>query len=399
MKRKISRKKWIIIGVVVLLVVMTVGYYSMGGAVPVQMAQAEQGRINAYVEERARTTLPRVYRLTMPLEGRIEPITLEAGTPVKKGQVVAMMDLSDLKTMMEEVQDMVTAMDQTVAASREKIKASQAEMDYAKWLLEAQEKLYQKKQISQNLLREAKKSYIEAQVGNRSDRFAYHAMTAMGAAVDLFPVYVKRRLEHAVLTSPIDGVVLERYVENERVLEPGMPLLDIGDLSQLEVTADILSDEAGKIRAGDSVQIYGESIGAQPISGTVKRVNPQGFTKVSSLGVEQQRVAVKIALHPGDLKQLKDRGRELGAEYRVQVRVITDTRDDVIKIPRTALFRGTGDAWEAYLVKKGKTRLVKVKVGITNDKEAEILEGLAKGDTVVVAPDASLTTGAKEKKS
>jgi len=108
---------------------------------------------------------------------------------------------------------------------------------------------------------------------------------------------------------------------------------------------------------------------------------------------------VKIALHPGDLKQLKDRGRELGAEYRVQVRVITDTRDDVIKIPRTALFRGTGDAWEAYLVKKGKTRLVKVKVGITNDKEAEILEGLAKGDTVVVAPDASLTSGAKVKKS
>jgi len=395
MKRKISRKKWIVIGAVSLLVLVGIVYYAMGTPVPVAMAKAERGSISAYVEERARTTLPRVVRLTMPLEGRIEPITVEAGTPVQQGQVVAMMDLADLQDLMKESQDVVTAMDQTVSAAQEKVKASRADMDYAQWLLEAQEKLYQKKQISQNLLREARKDALESQVDHRADWFTLHAMTALSEAVALFPSYVKRRLERAVLTSPIDGVVLERHVENERVLEAGAPLLDIGDTGQLEVTADILSDEAVTIRAGDPVQIYGESIGGNPISGTVRLVSPQAFTKLSSLGVEEQRVAVKISLSPADRTELKKRGMDLGVQYRVQVRVITETHDNAIKIPRTSLFRGTGDVWEAYVVKKGKARLTRVAVGITNDSEAEILEGIAEGDTVVVAPDSSLTDGAK----
>lgn len=395
MKQKISRKKWILIGAACLLVLAGIVYYAMGTPVPVQMAKAARGSIDAYVEERARTTLPHVFRLTMPLEGRIQPITLEAGTPVKAGEVVAMMDLADLKDMMAESEDVVNAMDQVVASAREKVKASQAQMDFADWFLDAQETLYKKKQISESLLRESKKGAIESRVDHRSDWFTLHAMSALSEAVDLYPTFVRRRLERAVLTSPIDGVVLERHVQNERVLQAGMPLLDIGDMGQLEVTADILSDQAVAIRAGNPVQVYGPSIGQHPISGTVRRVSPQGFTKLSSLGVEEQRVAVKIALNAADRAELKKRGKDLGVAYRVQVRVITETHDNVIKIPRTALFRGSGDTWEAYLVKKGKARLTPVKVGIANDKEAEILEGVAEGDTVVVAPDSSLTSGVK----
>jgi len=395
MKRKISRKKWILIGVVSLVVLAGIVYYAMGTPVPVQMARAGRGSIDAYVEERARTTLPHVVRLTMPLEGRIQPITLEAGTPVKAGEVVAMMDLADLKDMMAESEDVVNAMDQVVASAREKVKASQAQMAFADWFLDAQETLYKKKQISESLLRVSKKNAIESRVDHRADWFTLHAMSALSEAVDLYPTFVRRRLERAVLTSPIDGVVLERHVQNERVLQAGMPLLDIGDMQQLEVTADILSDQAVAIRPGNPVQIYGDSIGKHPITGTVRLVSPQGFTKLSSLGVEEQRVAVKISLNPADRLELTKRGKDLGVQYRVQVRVITQTHDNVIKIPRTALFRGAGDDWEAYLVKKGKARLTRVKVGITNDSDAEIVEGIAEGDTVVVAPDSSLSSGAK----
>jgi len=398
MKGKGSRKKWILIGGGLLVVVLLGVYYGMGGAVPVQMAEASRGRIDAYVEERARTTLPHVFRITMPLEGRIEPITLEAGTPVTQGQVVATLDTADLATLLAETRELIQAMNYTVSAAQEKVQASQAQEDYARWFYEAQEQLFKKKQISQNLVRDAKKSFIESRVGLQADRFSYHAMTSLSALVDLFPSYVNRRLERAVLTSPIDGVVLARHVENERVLSPGMPLLDIGDLGQMEVTADILSDEAVRIRAGNPVQIYGPSIGAHPIQGTVRRVDPQGFTKVSSLGVEQQRVAVKVAIQPGELERLRSQGQDLGAEYRVQVRIITDTREDVVKIPRTALFRGVDNAWEAYVVRKGKARLVTVRVGITNDQEAEITQGLSAGDVVVVAPESSLPSGTKVKK-
>ena len=147
------------------------------------------------------------------------------------------------------------------------------------------------------------------------------------------------------------------------------------------------------------MNIFGAAIGIKPIRGQVVRVDPRGFTKLSSLGVEQQRVSVTIAINADDMHNLQKSGRKLGVEYRVRVRIYTATHKDTMTVPRTCLFRGDNEHWELFTVKRGRAKLLEVTVGITNDQQAEILEGLNAGDTVIVAPDASLTDGAKVKQT
>lgn len=396
-KKKRSVIKWII-GIIIVVMAVAAGTMSeLKNATPVRLASVKKGPIKSYVEERARTTLPHVYHLTMPEQGRVLPITLKAGSPVKKGEVVAMLDPADLKDTLTEAQEIVKAMANAVTASQAKIEASNAGMEYSKWLWDAKKELYTQQQTSEMNEKEAQKSYIEAKVDYEESQSTFYAMSALNAATKLLPIYASRRLKRTSISSPIDGVVLKRYVWNEKVLQAGDALLDIGKLSDLEVTADILSEEVVNVKAGQQVEIYGEAIGDKPIMGTVTRVKPQGFTKLSSLGVEQQRVSVIIKFDEKDMAALKQAGRTIGLEYRVRVRVYTASKADTMIVPRTALFRNNDGGWATYVVRKGKAQLISVKVGLTNDSQAEILSGLQVGDEVIVAPEATLTSGTRVK--
>lgn len=175
----------------------------------------------------------------------------------------------------------------------------------------------------------------------------------------------------------------------------GEPLLDIGDLNNLEVTADILTAEAVRVQPGDRVEIFGEAIGEKPIEGIVRQVEPEAFQKMSSLGVEEQRVAVKISFAEGILDKLKASGRTLGLRYQVRVRVTTDEKKDALRVPRTALFRGILGGWQTYRVEKGRANLTDVQVGLMNDHEAEILKGVSAGETVIIAPESSISAGTR----
>jgi HlyD family secretion protein len=247
------------------------------------------------------------------------------------------------------------------------------------------------------------------------------ATWTIAAIVDLFPRYVKellgrkhleagvlqhrlagaraarelavRRLERTTMKSPVDGTVLRRLVKNKEYLTAGTLLLEIGSMGKLEVTADILSQDVVTVRPGNPVDVYGPSIGTTPIRGTVTRVKPAGFTKVSSLGVDQQRVPVVIAFDKGELEGLRKKGRTLGLAFRVRVRIYTREKKGVPKVPRTALFRGENGQWQAYSVHNGRATLTTVTLGIINDNEAEITGGLKAGDPVVVAPPKGLKDG------
>jgi len=391
MKKK-KKIKWLIIGgvVVVIIVIAAVG---MKTSVSVQTAEARSGTIRSYVEERARTTLPRVYRITMPFNGRVEPIILQEGSSVKKGDVVARLDTENLETELTQYNEVVEAFEKSVQSARVRVGASKTVEEYSKWVYEAVKTLYPDKLVSEQDVKESAKEALEDQATSMEDQLTYYAMNALDYAIKLLPIYSKRDLDRSTLSSPIDGVVLKRYVENEIVLAAGDTLLDIGDPEALEVTTEILTEEAGEISPGDQVEIFGAAVGVSSISGTVKRIFPEGFTKISSLGVEEQRVKVKIAVDPDDLGKLRESGRNFGVEYRVRVRIYTAEKKDAVIIPRTALFRGAGGEWEAFVVKEGKARLVKVKLGLSNDREAEVTEGISAGDTVILAPATTLADG------
>jgi HlyD family secretion protein len=218
---------------------------------------------------------------------------------------------------------------------------------------------------------------------------------AVQSIVGYLPSYVKRNLDRTIVTSPVTGTILKRHVWNEKVMTPGEPLLDIGNLDELEVTAEILTVSAVRIQPGDRVEIFGEPFGDQTLSGTVRLVKPEAFTKMSSLGVEEQRVDVKISFSDQELQKLELAGKTLGLNYRVRVRIITDEKSNALKIPRTALFHGIEGQWQVYKIIDDSARLTDIDVGLMNEFEVQITAGLTPGDSVILAPESSISDGSK----
>ena len=204
---------------------------------------------------------------------------------------------------------------------------------------------------------------------------------------------IERDRGRTQVRTTVDGVILKREVSNETVLAAGTVLLEIGNPSELEVEADVLSQDVVKIQNGDTVDLIGAAVGTEPIQGKVSRIYPQGFTKVSSLGVEQQRVKVIIDFVEGALQSLKNQGRVLGVDYRLRVKIYTDERDDAITVPRAAVFRSGAGNWQAFVVVDGKAELRDVVLGLRNDYVVEILDGIAVDEVVIVAPDSGISSG------
>ena len=190
------------------------------------------------------------------------------------------------------------------------------------------------------------------------------------------------------LRSPIDGVVLQRFQESEAVVPQGQPLVEVADLSTLEVIGDFLSADAVRIKPGMPVLIE-QWGGGTPLKGRVTLVEPSAFLKVSALGVEEQRVWVVVGFD-------NPRGawQALGDGYRVEARVVVWEQQDVLRVPTSSLFR-QGSAWAVFVVESGRARLRPLRIGQRNGTAAEVVDGLKAGDRVVVHPADSVSDGVR----
>jgi HlyD family secretion protein len=190
-----------------------------------------------------------------------------------------------------------------------------------------------------------------------------------------------------VVNAPADGVVLRRLRESESVVPAGEPLLELGDPRQLDVVADLLSTDAVRVSAGARAMIeqWGEDA---VLAATVRRVEPAGFTKVSALGVEEQRVNVILDLSdPAACAALGD-------AYRVDVRIVIWEASDVLKVPTSALFRD-GDAWAVHAVRDGRAHRTRVEIGHQTPREAEVTAGLTDDEQVIVHPGDLVSDGTR----
>ena len=179
--------------------------------------------------------------------------------------------------------------------------------------------------------------------------------------------------------SPISGRVLRVFQESSTVVNAGARILEVGDPTDLEVVADILSTGAVRIRPGSRVLLE-QWGGNRPLPGRVRLVEPSAFTKVSALGIEEQRVNVII-----DFDDAPESRPLLGHGYRVEVSVVEWESDDVLTVPSGALFR-QGDSWAVFAVRGKRARLTHISLGHRNDDAAEILEGLRADDKVILYP-------------
>ena len=179
--------------------------------------------------------------------------------------------------------------------------------------------------------------------------------------------------------SPVSGRVLKVMQESEMVVAPGTPILEIGDPTDIEIEAEILSRDAVTIHPGDPVEV-GQWGGDTPLKGRVRRVEPAAFTKISALGVEEQRVIVL-----SDLVDVPTAARALGDRYRVEVSVSVWQSGDVLIVPAGALFR-EGNAWKTYIFRNGTANLTPVQAGHSDGRFTEILSGVEAGDEVLLHP-------------
>jgi HlyD family secretion protein len=310
----------------------------------------------------------------------------------------------------------------TVDAAAARVEAGLAKLDFANKNLSRIRTLRETGAASVEDLQAAEVQQVEADVDYRQDQLVLKALESMMAATVLVPTLVeqymaRKDLSVAVLenekvqagvslarderdrtlgkmTSPVTGVVLERLETNERNVPAGTVLLKIGDLDTLEVEAEILSQDVVRVRENQAVEIYGAAVGAQGARGNVSKIYPGGFTKVSSLGVEQQRVRVVVEFAPDERQRLRE-AYKLGVGYRVRVRIFTAEKSDALVVPRSALFRGPDGGWQVYAVRDGRARLAGVQVGLMNDERVEIASGVGEGELVVLAPESTLVDGTR----
>lgn len=448
--RRGTARRWLWGTAAMLVVGLGIAWIAFGasGGTRVEAVRAEIRPIQEVIEERGITRLPETHLMTMPINARIEAITLREGTAVEKGQVVARVVDSDVqlplqqaqaavdrieaaiktnadtsveKTAQLQAEKFVESMQSTVEAAEARVEAGQAQYSYAEANLARVQRLYESNVQTQDDYERARLQKVEAEVSYRQDRLVYASLVAMQAATDLMPKLIeqyiarkrltqaeleKQRAEAmaqlliarenerlATITSPVDGVVLERMKSDEQYLAAGTPLLEIGDLSQLEIEADVLSLEVTRAAPGDPVEIFLGSTYGEPIArGTLERIYPAAFTKLSSLGVEEQRVKVIISLSAEEIDRLR-RDHQMGVGFRVRVRIITAAKDDALVVPRSSVVQDTAGRWQLYVIRKGRLLRQKVEVGMMNDEHVEVVEGIAADEWVVRTPDVDLEPG------
>lgn len=427
-------------------------YFAATRPKAVQTARARRGEIRQFVDELGKTRLPDVYAIRMPYMGRIEPIELREGAVVKQGEVVARVSRTDLnlelaeaKTVVErftasiaenddvsvelgakrQAEKYVESMESTVAAAESRKTAGQKKVEFSESFLKRMKALVERGVKPPEELERAELDAVQSQVDYRQDVLVAESLKAMQAATLLMPQMVvdyidRKSLTHDVLakqraeaetklrqtelrvargemTSPVDGVVLRRALHEEQFLASGTLLLEIGRLEDLEVECDILSQDVVAVRAGQKVELYGPALGrttGRGVIGSVTQIYPAGFMKVSSLGVEEQRVKVIVRFDPAELTELRAQ-RQLGVEYRVRARVFTAERTGALVVPRSALFRGPAGDWQLFVVRGGRAVLQSVEVGLLNDDDVEIASGVAEGEEVILAPEHGLESGAR----
>ena len=365
--------------------------------VPVDMIQAERGSLVVTVDEEGETRVKDVFVLSAPIAGRTLRIDLEAGDPVEADRtVVATIEpidpaFLDVRSEAEGRAAVVTA-EAALRYAQAEVDKAEAELDFAFSELERARFLIKSNTISERALDTAERGYRTERAALETAKAALRMRESelTEARTRLMqPVDARRRPEDCdcvEITAPVGGRILRVLQESERVVQPGDALVEIGDPAELEIVVDLLSEDAVKVEPGQRV-ILEQWGGGVDLEGRVQRVEPYGFTKVSALGIEEQRVNVIV-----DFVGEPAGWRRLGHGFRVEARIVLWESDDVLRVPLTALFR-EGQDWAVFVDSGGRAEKRQVRIGQRNGLEAEILEGLAGGEQVVLHPSDRVIDG------
>lgn len=387
-------KRIVRIALVVLVLGAILVWAFLPSPVQADFGTVQKGVLQVTVEDEGQTRVRDRYVVSAPVPGRMERIELEPGDPVTaKKTVIARFaptdpSLLDVRTRAE-LEARARAAESAVGTARAERERLQNELKFAQSELRRARELVSAGAIATRELEDMQRRVATLERGLESAEFAVR--TAMHQVEVARASLLQTRAGNVAsipLYSPVSGVVLRRLQESTRVVPMGEPLLEIGNLHDLEIVADFLSSAAVNVKGGHAVLIE-QWGGDRPLRGRVRRVEPSGFTKISALGVEEQRVNVLI-----DFDEPREVRERLGDGFRVEARIIIWSKDNVLKVPTSSLFR-EGAQWAVYKVAGHRAQLQIVEIGQRSGLEAEVLSGLGEGDLIVVYPSDAIRPGVK----
>lgn len=365
-----------------------------------------QGPLQETFTEEAKTRLKQRYAIAAPVSGTLQRITLEPGDAVQEGQPVAYIapaasTLLDDRSRAQAEADVKSGQSQQAAASQ-RIAAARAAHQLAQASLKRARALAAGQAASQEALDQAQAAATRAAAELAAAQADEQAAIARVAAARATLAHEGAAGESGArapqpVLSPVSGVVLRRSLQSATPVAAGQSLMEVGDTAQLEIEAEVLSTDAVRLAPGMAARVLRWG-GEGALQARVTRVEPGGFTKVSALGVQEQRTRVIL-----ELTSPRADWAALGDAWRVETEFITRQEENAVQVPASALFRtaategGAGGAggWALYVVENGRARLTPVRVGLRSDAAAQILEGAAPGQTVILQPDDRIHDGVR----
>ncbi len=386
-------------GTLVAIVLLGLAYAFRPQAVIVDIVTVDRGELVITVNDEGETRVHDVYVLSAPVAGHMRRIDLHAGDPV-----------AALDTVVAEIQPIDPAFldPRSEAQARADVRAAQsakelaeAEVEQARAELEFAEREHNR---AIKLIKDGTISQRDLDTAERNRRITTAALATATAALDVRSYELERARAALVspsqttvggedcdciaIRSPVHGRVLRILQQSEGVVAAGSPLIEIGNPRNLEVVVDLLSPDAVKVEPGQRVIIERWG-GDAPLAGRVRLVEPFGFTKISALGIEEQRVNVVIDLTSDEIDW-----QRLAHGYQVDVRIVLWESDDALILPLLALFRDGSD-WSVFVESDARAELRKVQIGRRNSLHAEVLGGLEAGERVVLYPGDRVSAGVR----
>ena len=343
---------------------------------PVEVARVISGPLSTTVSEEGKTRIKQRYVVSAPVSGQLRRVPFKPGATLAAGDVVAVIEPMTASPLDTRSRALAEARRDAAAATLEKSRMAQAlalsDVKRAQTMFDAGTLAPQ--DLDTAKLREtvAARDVVTAEGALRAAEAELAVGGSSGALVEV----------HA----PVAGRVLHVFEESERPVSAGTPLLDLGDPADLEVVIELLSRDGASLAPGARV-VLEQWGGTKPLEGRVRLVEPAAFTKISALGVEEQRVNVVADI----VTPVAERAA-LGDNFRVEARVVVWESERVLKVPVSALFR-RGDESAAYVLRGGRAVLVPVEAGRSSGREVQVLKGLTEGDEVILYPGDRVSDG------
>jgi len=356
-------------------------------AVFVEAIAVKRAPLTVTIEEEGRTRVIDRYIISAPVDGVACRVQLDVGDPVAQGQVL--LGITPLESQVldprsrAQAEAQVSAAESALEAAKQQASAAKAAAQLATTELKRLRPLLEKGVISRDAFDKAVTEVQTTTAAERSADFnvevARYELQAARTVLEYTAGTKHEPAERVPVHSPITGKILKLVRECEGPVRTGEPLLEVGDPSVLEVEVDVLSADAVKIKPGMKV-MFDRWGGDEPLQGVVRIIEPAGFTKISALGVEEQRVLVI-----SDFTSAAEQWQRLGDGYRVEARFILWHEDDVLQVPASSLFRYQ-HGWAVFVIEDKRAKHRVVEVGQRNGLIAQIVKGLEQGETVINHP-------------